>query len=56
MLLVERRCDEKTARGNVYRSRAKARRAARVMTARTRNYIVAFLCPHCLLFHIGKPS
>lgn len=50
-------CKNKTAVGNVYVTRAHAKRAVRSIGKRCRDgqkVLVAFPCPVCGLFHIGR--
>ena len=50
-----RKCMEKTANGNVYRSRKKANRVVmRMKEFQNEKALQAFHCPICKLYHVGK--
>jgi len=49
-------CQQKRDNWNVFYCRARAKRAAKRLTQRAGVRIEAFQCPHCQLWHVGKPA
>lgn len=49
-----RKCEEKTAKCNVYRSKPAAKRAASRLKRKTHKDIMSFRCPCCRKWHLGK--
>lgn len=54
--IFTKRCTEKTQNGNVYNSHEKAEAVANELSVKHKVKIVAFLCPVCHLFHVGKQN
>ena len=52
--LMIRHCEEKTGRGNIHLTRKSAVRQARMLSASKGEWIEAFHCRVCSLYHIGK--
>lgn len=49
-----RRCNQKRGRGNVYLDQVTAWAVARADSRRSKLRIVAYVCPVCGLYHVGR--
>ena len=49
-----KKCRDKTAKGNVFRTLSFAKKQAKRMVLQTGLFVAAYKCHRCGLFHIGK--
>lgn len=49
-------CRRKREQSTAFQTRAYAKKIAKHMSHKTGKKIEAFLCPHCGLYHLGKPN